>query len=156
MVKDASEVIGLNRRQRNKMAVVKEGLPVGEVIIQEGVRTFETIDGAVAEPVFYMMDHYVVGGFYRVHTARGSDENLNAPGMEFRPWPSTRLATFPIAIWRRMPCPTGSTLMALLRVWLCLRLRSKSRKCYLRPMRTEDVAIAIPSNPRTQPDGCRP
>ena len=85
MVKDASEIVGLNRRQRNKMAVVKEGLPVGEVIIQEGVRTFETIDGAAAEPVVYMMNHYVVGGFYRVHTARGSDENLNAPGMEFRP-----------------------------------------------------------------------
>jgi len=85
MVKDASEIVGLNRRQRNKMAVIKEGLPVGEVIIQEGVRTFETIGGAVAEPVVYMMNHYVVGGFYRVHTARGSDENLNAPGMEFRP-----------------------------------------------------------------------
>ena len=85
MVKDASEVIGLNRRQRNKMAVVKEGLVVGEVIIQEGVRTFETVGNAAAEPVVYMMDHYVVGGFYRVHTARGSDENLNAAGMEFRP-----------------------------------------------------------------------
>ncbi|MDR3214225.1 MAG: glutamate--cysteine ligase [Azoarcus sp.] len=84
-VKNASEVVGLNRRQRNKMAVVKEGLAVGEVIVQEGVRTFETIEGAAAEPVIYMLDHYVVGGFYRVHTARGSDENLNAPGMEFRP-----------------------------------------------------------------------
>ncbi|MFN3988301.1 MAG: glutamate--cysteine ligase [Rhodocyclaceae bacterium] len=84
-VKDASEVIGLNRRQRNKMAVVKEGLQVHEVIIQEGVHTFETLDGAVAEPVVYMMDHYVVGGFYRVHTERGRDENLNAPGMHFEP-----------------------------------------------------------------------
>jgi len=83
-VKDASEVVGLNRRQRNKMAVVKEGLAVQEVIVQEGVRTFESIDGAAAEPVIYTMDHYVVGGFYRVHTARGTDENLNAPGMEFR------------------------------------------------------------------------
>ena len=84
-VKDASEVVGLNRRQRNKMAVVKEGLQVHEVIIQEGVHTFETIEGAVAEPVVYMMDHYVVGGFYRVHTERGRDENLNSPGMHFRP-----------------------------------------------------------------------
>ncbi|MDX9698797.1 MAG: glutamate--cysteine ligase [Rhodocyclaceae bacterium] len=84
-VKDASEVIGLNRRQRNKMAVGKEGLQVHEVIIQEGVHTFETLEGAVAEPVVYMMDHYVVGGFYRVHTERGRDENLNAPGMHFRP-----------------------------------------------------------------------
>jgi glutamate--cysteine ligase len=27
----------------------------------------------------------VVGGFYRVHTERGSDENLNAPGAYFKP-----------------------------------------------------------------------
>jgi hypothetical protein len=44
-VKDASEVIGLNRKQRNKMAVGKEGLEVTEVIIQEGVHTFETVEG---------------------------------------------------------------------------------------------------------------
>ncbi|MFN3397366.1 MAG: glutamate--cysteine ligase, partial [Sulfurimicrobium sp.] len=58
---------------------------VSEVIIQEGVYTFESIDQAVAEPVVYMMDHFVVGGFYRVHTGRGQDENLNAPGMHFVP-----------------------------------------------------------------------
>jgi len=84
-VKDASEITGLNRKQRNKMAVVKEGLPVSDVLIQEGVYTFEQINEAVAEPVIYMIDHYVVGGFYRVHTTRGVDENLNAPGMHFMP-----------------------------------------------------------------------
>jgi glutamate--cysteine ligase len=85
MVKDAAEVKDLNRRQRNKMAVGKEGLQVHEVIIQEGVPTFETVDAGVAEPVVYMIDRYVVGGFYRVHTQRGPDENLNAPGMHFKP-----------------------------------------------------------------------
>ncbi len=94
-VKDASEVVGLNRRQRNKMAVVKEGMQVHEVIIQEGVHTFETLDGAVAEPVVYMMDHYVVGGFYRVHTERGRDENLNAPGMHFKPLAFDTCCTLP-------------------------------------------------------------
>ncbi|HEX8873261.1 MAG TPA: glutamate--cysteine ligase [Nitrosospira sp.] len=84
-VKDGSEVRSLNRRQRNKMAVVKEGLQVTEVMVQEGVYTFESINEAVAEPVIYMIDHYVVGGFYRVHTGRGIDENLNAPGMHFVP-----------------------------------------------------------------------
>jgi glutamate--cysteine ligase len=84
-VKDPSEVRGLNRKQRNKMAVVKEGLEVHDVIVQEGVYTFETVNEAVAEPVVYMIDHFVVGGFYRVHTARGKDENLNAPGMQFAP-----------------------------------------------------------------------
>ena len=48
-VKSAEEVIGLNRKQRNKMAVVKEGLEVSDVIVQEGVPTFETIEDAVAE-----------------------------------------------------------------------------------------------------------
>jgi glutamate--cysteine ligase len=84
-VKDPSEVRDLNRKQRNKMAIVKEGLEVTSVIIQEGVPTFESINEAIAEPVVYMIDRFVVGGFYRVHTARGKDENLNAPGAQFVP-----------------------------------------------------------------------
>jgi len=84
-VKDPGEITGLNRKQRNKMAVVKEGLEVSDVLVQEGVYSFEQINEAVAEPVVYMIDHYVVGGFYRVHTTRGVDENLNAPGMHFIP-----------------------------------------------------------------------
>ncbi len=84
-VRDAADIVGLNRKQRNKMAVVKEGLEVTSVIIQEGVPTYEAIDEAIAEPVVYMIDRFVVGGFYRVHTARGKDENLNAPGAQFVP-----------------------------------------------------------------------
>ena len=84
-VKDAMDVYQLNRKQRNKMAIVKEGLTVTNVLVQEGVYTFESINHAVAEPVIYMIDRYVVGGFYRVHTSRDVDENLNAPGMHFVP-----------------------------------------------------------------------
>ena len=86
-VKSADEVRDLNRKQRNKMAQVKEGNPVTNVLVQEGVYTFESWgnDQAVAEPVVYLIDHFVVGGFYRVHTGRRRDENLNAPGMQFEP-----------------------------------------------------------------------
>jgi glutamate--cysteine ligase len=84
-VRDVEDVRDLNRKQRNKMAVVKEGLEVSQVIIQEGVPTFESIDDAIAEPVVYMIDRFVVGGFYRVHTEKGKDENLNAPGAQFVP-----------------------------------------------------------------------
>jgi glutamate--cysteine ligase len=84
-VKDGAEVRTLSRKQRNKMAVVKEGLQVTDIMVQEGVYTFESVNDAVAEPVIYMIDRYVVGGFYRVHTERGVDENLNAPGMHFVP-----------------------------------------------------------------------
>ena len=96
-VKDASEVRNLNRRQRNKMAVVKEGLEVSEVIIQEGVPTIETVEQGVAEPVVYMVDRYVVGGFYRVHRERGRDENLNAPGSHFVPLPFAASCNLPDA-----------------------------------------------------------
>ena len=87
MVKSAEEIENLNRKQRNKMSSSKEGLEVEDVLIQEGVHTFETIgdENAVAEPVVYMIDHFVVGGFYRVHTGRDENENLNAPGMHFEP-----------------------------------------------------------------------
>ena len=84
-VKRGSEVKELNRKQRNKMAVVKDGLEVTDVIIQEGVHTFERINDSVAEPVVYMIDRYVVGGFYRVHADRDINENLNAPGAHFVP-----------------------------------------------------------------------
>ena len=82
-VKSPDEVVGLNRKQRNKMAVVKEGLEVHEVIVQEGVHTIERVGSATAEPVIYMVDRFVVGSFYRVNTLRGITENLNAPGAHF-------------------------------------------------------------------------
>jgi glutamate--cysteine ligase len=84
-VRYAKELADLNRRTRNKMSVVKDGQSVSKVLIQEGVPTYEQINEAVAEPVVYMIDRYVVGGFYRVHADRGVDENLNAPGSSFVP-----------------------------------------------------------------------
>lgn len=86
MVHDGEDLRQLNRKQRTKMSSSKGSRKVDRVIIQEGVYTFETMpDGAVAEPVVYMIGQFVVGGFYRVHQGRGSSENLNAPGMHFEP-----------------------------------------------------------------------
>ncbi len=84
-VRDVKDLEALNRKGKNKMAVIKDGQAVNEVIIQEGVLTNERMNDAVAEPVVYMMDRYVVGGFYRIHAERGVDENLNAPGASFVP-----------------------------------------------------------------------
>lgn len=86
-VHSAAEIYELNRKQRTHMAATKGGQDVTQVIMQEGVYTFETWGEAqkVAEPVVYMVDRFVVGGFYRVHTTRGPDENLNSPGMQFEP-----------------------------------------------------------------------
>jgi glutamate--cysteine ligase len=61
------------------------GTQVHDVILQEGVLTHERMNDAVAEPVVYMMDRYVVGGFYRVHAERGVDEALSVPGSSYVP-----------------------------------------------------------------------
>ncbi len=86
-VKHADEVLELNRKQRTRMSKSKEGLKINNIIIQEGVYTSESWGDPehVAEPVVYMIDTHVVGGFYRVHDKRSDTENLNAPGMRFEP-----------------------------------------------------------------------
>ena len=84
-VRDPKDLADLNRRSRNKMSVIKDGQEVSEVILQEGVPTSERVNDSVAEPVVYMIDRYVVGGFYRVNPERGTDENLNSPGASFVP-----------------------------------------------------------------------
>jgi len=86
MIQSPDDLATLNRKQRTRMSTAKGGQNVTKVFIQEGVPTFETInDGAVAEPVVYLMGRHVLGGFYRVHEKRGPHENLNAPGMNFKP-----------------------------------------------------------------------
>ena len=84
-VHDAKELSSLSHKAKSKMGTTKGGQALSEVIIQEGVLTNERVNDAVAEPVVYMLDRYVVGGFYRIHAERGVDENLNAPGASFVP-----------------------------------------------------------------------
>ena len=55
------------------------------LLLQEGMSTQERLNGAIAEPVVYMMDRYVVGGFYRVHAQQGVDHNLSVPGASYVP-----------------------------------------------------------------------
>jgi glutamate--cysteine ligase len=84
-VRDAKDIEG---RVARLLAEGADGADLAEatqVIIQEGVPTYERMNEAVAEPVVYMIDRYVVGGFYRVHAERGIDEALNAPGSSFVP-----------------------------------------------------------------------
>jgi glutamate--cysteine ligase len=86
-IRSQDEISQLNRKERTRMATTKEGQKVSQVIIQEGIYTHETWgdEETVAEPVVYMMDRQVVGGFYRVHGKRTTSQNLNTPGMRFEP-----------------------------------------------------------------------
>jgi glutamate--cysteine ligase len=82
-VRDPKQVRNLNHEQRKHLAMVKGHIAVHEVLVQEGVYTVESVGDATAEPVVYMIDRFVIGGFYRVHPGRGWDENLNGPGSHF-------------------------------------------------------------------------
>ena len=79
-VKDLDALIGKTKARATKGLVT---LP--EVIIQEGVLTHERVNAAVAEPVVYMMDRYVVGGFYRIHADRSAEESFSTPGASYVP-----------------------------------------------------------------------
>jgi glutamate--cysteine ligase len=83
-VRDAKDVEALVQRA-----------PTSELLIQEGVLTQERVHDGFAEPVVYMMDRYVVGGFYRVHAERGSDESLASPGASFVPLAFSESAHLP-------------------------------------------------------------
>ena len=85
IVRDAKELPALSLTVQGRLAAGKVLGHSHDVLLQEGVLTRERINDAVAEPVVFMMDRYVVGGFYRIHPDTGVDENLNLPGSSFVP-----------------------------------------------------------------------
>lgn len=89
MIRDPDEIYHLNRRQRSRMSSGKGGLSVSQIILQEGVPTEELFGQQkyASESVIYMIDHTVVGGFYRCHSDKSAEESLNAPGAHFVPLP---------------------------------------------------------------------
>jgi glutamate--cysteine ligase len=83
--KDLSALLAKPKSTKTKKIADDAAGCATEVLVQEGVLTLERVNDTVAEPVVYMMDRYVVGGFYRMHAERGVDENLNAPGAAYVP-----------------------------------------------------------------------
>lgn len=87
-VESGQELLRLNRREKNKMSVGKNGLEVREVIIQEGIPTRVMAQGTYgqisAEPVVYLMEQNLLGAFLRTNPERGREDNLNSRGMVFK------------------------------------------------------------------------
>jgi glutamate--cysteine ligase len=84
VVHEADELRHMNRRTKNKMSVGKNHLPIQSVVIQEGVPTATLVDRLAAEPVIYLVGQELIGGFLRTNSAKGTEDNLNAPGMVFK------------------------------------------------------------------------
>ncbi|MEJ8857688.1 glutamate--cysteine ligase [Variovorax robiniae] len=91
-VRDVKDLDNLDPKTRSMMSPTAEFEPL---IVQEGVLTNERVHDGVAEPVVYMMDRYVVGGFYRVHAGRSPDESLVSPGASFVPLAFSESAHLP-------------------------------------------------------------
>jgi glutamate--cysteine ligase len=65
------------------MSVGKNKTAITEVLIQEGIPTILKDHDCSAEPVMYLFDQYIAGGFLRVNCSASSNTNLNSPGMSF-------------------------------------------------------------------------
>lgn len=82
-VRSGEELYEMNKKNRNKMNVIKEGVQSTEVIIQEGIPTVDAVEGAQAEPMIYLVGGVAIGGAFRVNDERDRFNNLNARGMRF-------------------------------------------------------------------------
>lgn len=79
-VSNGNELLSLNRDGRKKMKVSKGGNFLKDIILQEGVETIYKNK----EPVYYLIDSKVAGGFFRINDLKNSCQNLNTRGMYFQ------------------------------------------------------------------------
>lgn len=79
-----SDVESWNYKSKKKMKAAKGGGGINEVIIQEGVPSILSDEGATAEPVLYMLGRELAGGFLRTHGKKDAQESLNSPGAVYK------------------------------------------------------------------------
>ena len=78
------DVFEINKKERNKMSMVKGNVENHAVMLQEGVATIDRIGDKPAESVVYCMGGEPLGLFYRTHTEKDAYGSLNSPGgMQF-------------------------------------------------------------------------
>lgn len=80
---ETNEILELNKKERNKMNMLKESTHNTMVMVQEGIMTIDKINNQIAEPMIYMIGGEVVGNLFRVNEQRDELESLNAAGMSF-------------------------------------------------------------------------
>jgi len=83
-IEDPSEIVQLNRKNRNKLHVGKNGQIIKRYLLQEGVPTIYNINQEICEVCIYQIENNLIGGFYRSHSSKGQRDNLNTRGMEFK------------------------------------------------------------------------
>ena len=78
----SDDIYAINKKIRNKMNVIKDGIINSEVIVQEGVKTISKVNGNAAEPLIYLVDGEPVECFFRSNSMKDDLSNLNSKGAE--------------------------------------------------------------------------
>lgn len=92
-VDHADEVLNLNKSNRTKMHVGKQGAEINEVLVQEGIPTIEKFGPATAEKTIYMVNGEIIGGFWRANQGKNSRISLNAASSFFEQIPFDQLSS---------------------------------------------------------------
>jgi glutamate--cysteine ligase len=82
-IENPEEILGMNRKTRNKLSTGKDKTAVTDIIIQEGIPTIERFNGMTGEPVIYLIGNTATGGFFRLNEEKDEKSNLNSRGMQF-------------------------------------------------------------------------
>jgi glutamate--cysteine ligase len=83
-VRSGDEVLHMNKKQKNKMHIIKGSVINNRVIVQEGIPTVDKIQDITSEPMIYLINAKVIGNLSRVNKERDQNISLNSSGMEFR------------------------------------------------------------------------
>ena len=81
--KSSMDIAEINKKERNKMNIIKGNVQNTHVIIQEGILTIDRVKNIIAEPMIYLVNGQVVGNLFRVNESRNNMISLNAAGMSF-------------------------------------------------------------------------
>ena len=82
-VSDPQEILEINKKERNKMNMLKGSTQTHKVMVQEGIITKDTINNNPCEPMIYMVNGQVAECLFRCNDQRNSQISLNANGASF-------------------------------------------------------------------------
>lgn len=80
---EPEEILHINKKERNKMHMLKNSVENHSIILQEGVITADFVDSAPSEIVLYLMCGKIIDSFLRINKSRNANNSLNAVGSQF-------------------------------------------------------------------------
>lgn len=82
-VYSAQDITEINKKERNKMNMLKGSTQTHKVVVQEGVITHDKINNHPCEPMIYMINGDVAQYLFRCNQQRDNHISLNASGAVF-------------------------------------------------------------------------